>query len=123
MTAIKIKRAYEPPAEDDGVRFLVDRLWPRGKTKASLQLHSWARIIAPSDALRKAFGHMAEKFDQFEVAYQAELNSNPASEAFLNEIKLALNKGDVTLVYGAKDEHHNQACVLKAWLEQKLKAQ
>ena len=121
MTELKIKRAYEPPASEDGTRILVDRLWPRGKTKASLKLHSWAKAIAPSNQLRNTFNHMAEKYDQFVDAYFAELNANSASLAFIEEIKQALKTGNVTLVYGAKDEVHNQTQVLKAWLEQKLK--
>jgi len=121
MPELKIKRAYEPPASEDGTRILVDRIWPRGKTKASLELHSWAKALAPSNELRKNFGHMAEKFDQFVDAYHAELKSNPAAPAFIDDIKKALKNGNVTLVYGAKDEVHNQAQVLKAWLEQKLK--
>ena len=122
MTELKIKRAYEPPASEDGTRILVDRLWPRGKTKASLEFHSWAKTIAPSNELRKTFGHMAERFDQFVAAYRAELNSNPASPAFVEEIKEALKSGNVTLVYGARDETHNQAQVLRTWLEEKLKS-
>ena len=121
MTELIIKRAYEPPAEEDGTRILVDRLWPRGKTKTSLELQSWAKAVAPSNELRKSFGHMAGKFDRFVDAYHAELNANPASVAFIDEIKQALKTGNVTLVYGAKDEVHNHAQVLKAWLEQKLK--
>ena len=121
MNELKIKRAYEPPASEDGTRILVDRLWPRGKTKTSLELQSWAKAMAPSNELRKTFGHMVEKFDQFVDAYFAELNANSASLAFIDEIKQALKTGNVTLVYGAKDEVHNQAQVLKIWLEQKLK--
>ena len=121
MPEIKLKRAYESPASTDGTRILVDRLWPRGKTKASLELHSWAKVIAPSNELRKTFNHMVEKFDQFVVAYHAELNTNPASAAFIDEVKRALNTSDVTLVYAARDETYNQAQVLKTWLERKLK--
>jgi len=121
MNELKIKRAYEPPASEDGTRILVDRLWPRGKTKASLELQSWAKAIAPINELRKTFGHMVGKFDHFVDSYFAELNANSASPAFIDEIKQALKTGNVTLVYGAKDEVHNQAQVLKIWLEQKLK--
>ncbi|HSN93482.1 MAG TPA: DUF488 family protein [Anaerolineaceae bacterium] len=123
MAEIKIKRAYEPPALEDDTRILVDRLWPRGKTKASLELHSWAKAMAPSNELRKTFGHMADKFDQFVAAYHMELNSNPASPSFVQDIKEALKNGNVTLIYGAKDEEHNQALVLKAWLEEKFGTQ
>ena len=87
MAELKIKRAYEPPATEDGTRILVDRLWPRGKTKTSLELQSWAKAVAPSNELRKIFDHMAEKFDQFVDAYRAELNANPAASAFIDEIK------------------------------------
>ena len=121
MYEIKLKRAYAAPAPEDGTRILVDRLWPRGKTKTSLELHSWARDIAPSNELRKTFSHMTERFDEFTAAYQAELDANPASPFFIEEIKQILKNGDVTLVYGARDEIHNQAQVLKTWLEQKIK--
>ena len=123
MPEIKIKRAYEPPSEEDGTRILVDRLWPRGKTKASLELHSWAKAIAPSNELRKTFSHMVEKYAQFIETYKIELNANPESTVFVNVVKEALKTGDVTLVYAAKDETHNQALVLKAWLEEKLRPQ
>lgn len=120
MPEIKLKRAYEPPSEQDGTRILVDRLWPRGKTKESLELQSWAKAIAPSNELRVIFGHMAEKFNQFVDAYRMELNANAVSPAFIDEVKQALETGNVTLVYAARDEVHNQAQVLKTWLEQKL---
>jgi uncharacterized protein YeaO (DUF488 family) len=116
MSELKIKRAYEPPALEDGTRILVDRLWPRGKTKASLQLHSWDKFIAPSNELRKSFNHIVEKYDQFIEAYTKELNANPDSPVFINEVKQALKIGNVTLVYGARDETHNEAQVLKDWL-------
>lgn len=120
MPEIKLKRAYEPPSEQDGTRILVDRLWPRGKTKESLKLQSWAKAIAPSNELRVIFGHMADKFNQFVDAYHMELNANAVSPAFIDEVKQALETGNVTLVYAARDEVHNQAQVLKTWLEQKL---
>ncbi len=121
MSEIKLKRAYEPPDQDDGLRILVDRLWPRGKTKEALELYSWAKAIAPSKELRKVFSHMVTRFQEFSAAYQVELDANPASIAFIDEIKQALRASNVTLVFAAKDETHNQAQVLKAWLEQKLK--
>lgn len=123
MPEIKLKRAYEPPAREDGMRILVDRLWPRGKSGASLELDSWAKAIAPSHTLRKVFDHMTERFDEFIAAYEAELDNNPASADFIEMARQTLRSRDLTLVFGARDKQHNQAQVLKAWLERKLKTE
>lgn len=113
---IKIKRAYENPASDDGIRVLVDRLWPRGITKESLKLDYWLKEVAPSNELRKWFHHESGKFEDFKMKYKEELQQKHLQE--LNQIKEG--PGEVlTLVYGAKDEKHNQAVVLKEILEQK----
>ncbi len=116
---IKLKRAYEPVEKTDGRRFLVDRLWPRGVKKEALHLEAWNREVSPSPALRKWFGHDPAKWTEFRKRYASELakkrdNLKPLSEA----AKL----GDVTLVYGAKDPDHNNAVVLKHFLEQKKAA-
>lgn len=113
-----IKRAYEPASPDDGLRILVDRLWPRGLSKEALKLDQWAKEIAPSNQVRKAFGHVPERYEVFRNAYLKELEENPASPAFLSLVRKQLKKQPVTLVYSAKDEQMNQAVVLREWLEQ-----
>lgn len=111
---LHIKRAYQPAAPSDGFRVLVDRLWPRGVRKDDLKVDLWARDAAPSAALRKWFGHAPERWDGFLERYFAELDRNPGA---LEPIRQALRKGKVTLVYGARDEQHNQAVALKTYLE------
>jgi uncharacterized protein YeaO (DUF488 family) len=113
---IRIKRAYEAPAKSDGVRILVDRLWPRGVRKESLDIAFWMKELAPSDALRKWFGHDPGKWDEFRKRYLKELK-RPEAVSLLREIAETARKGTVTLVYSAKDEQHNQAVVLKDALE------
>ncbi len=107
---IQLRRAYEPPSPHDGRRFLVDRLWPRGKTKASLQLDAWVKDVAPSTELRKWFGHDPAKWPEFKERYRQELEAHPEVLAPLRD---AAREGPITLVYGAKDEQHNEAVVLK----------
>jgi uncharacterized protein YeaO (DUF488 family) len=107
---IKLKRAYEPPEESDGLRILVDRVWPRGLTKEHLKLHAWYKDVAPSAALRKWFGHDPKKWTDFKRKYKEELKA-PTKE--LHELRELSKKHTVTLVYGAKDEEHNQAVALK----------
>ena len=114
---IKLKRAYDPPEPEDGRRFLVDRLWPRGVKKEALALERWAKEVAPSHELRKEFHHDAARWDEFQRAYAAELDANPAAWEPLLE---AAREGTITLVYSARDEKHNQAVALKAYLESKL---
>lgn len=107
---IKIKRVYEKPARDDGWRVLVDRLWPRGMTKEAAQVDVWMKDVAPSDALRKWFGHKPEKWSEFQKSYLSELAKKKELIAELK--KMANEHGTLTLLYGAKDEQHNQALVL-----------
>jgi uncharacterized protein YeaO (DUF488 family) len=107
---VAIKRVYEPASADDGRRILVDRLWPRGLTKEKAGIDLWLREIAPSTELRKWFGHDPAKWDEFRRRYRAELDSN--GEA-LQALKEAIGKGPATLVYGARDEQHNDAVVLR----------
>jgi len=114
---IKIKRAYVDASPEDGARFLVDRLWPRGVTKESLRVEAWLKDLAPSTELRKWFGHDPAKWDEFQRRYIAELLSEP--DAWQPLIDAAGN-GTVTLVYGAKDTEHNDAVVLKAFLDKRL---
>lgn len=106
---LKLKRAYEPAAPEDGERYLVDRLWPRGVRKEVLCLTGWLKEVAPSDALRRWFGHDPERWDEFRRRYRSELRSQGA---VLQSLRAALKRGPVTLVYSAHDQTHNQAVVL-----------
>ena len=111
---IKLKRVYELPDKDDGVRILVDRLWPRGLTKEKAAVDLWLKEIAPSTELRKWFGHDPEKWKSFRGRYETEIRHN---SDLLGTLKQKARKGTVTLVYGARDEKHNEALVLKRFLE------
>lgn len=115
--AIRVKRAYEAAASDDGMRILVDRLWPRGVTRDELKLDLWLKQVAPSTDLRKWFGHDPEKWPELKTRYRKELGAGEQAEAFARLRDLAA-KGPVTLVYAARDEAHNHALLLKEWLEQ-----
>lgn len=110
---LRIKRAYEPAVPEDGERFLVDRLWPRGVKKEALVLTEWLKEVAPSDALRRWFGHDPERWEAFRRRYRKELKSQ---RAVLQSLRNALKRGPVTLVYSAHDEAHNQAVVLREFL-------
>ena len=110
---IKIKRVYEQPDKDDGVRILVDRLWPRGLTKEKAAVDLWLKEIAPSTELRKWFGHDPEKWTSFRRRYETELRHNGD---LLKLLKQKAREGTVTLVYGARDQKHNEALVLKQFL-------
>ena len=110
---INIKRVYEKPTREDGTRILVDRLWPRGLTKEKAGVDVWLKEIAPSTALRQWFDHDPAKWAEFQKRYHEELKKNPAQVALL---KKQAKKGAVTLVYGAKDEEHNEALVLEELL-------
>jgi len=114
---IQIRRAYDRAAPDDGERYLVDRLWPRGVTREELHAAEWIKDVAPSDALRKWFGHDPDKWPEFQKRYAAELEQNPDA---WRPLAAAAHTGRVTLLYGAKDEAHNNAVALKAYLERKL---
>ena len=110
---IRLKRAYEEPAPGDGQRLLVDGLWPRGVTKADLQIEAWLKAIAPSTALRKWFGHDPARWDGFRSRYFAELAANPEA---LSQLRGYLSRGPVTLLYAARDEEHNNAVALRDFL-------
>lgn len=112
MATVRIKRIYEPPAAEDGLRILVDRIWPRGLSKQKAKLDYWQKDIAPSTALRKWFAHKPEHWAEFRRRYSAELAANPA----LAELKARLKNHRATLLYGARDTEHNQAVVLVAFL-------
>jgi uncharacterized protein YeaO (DUF488 family) len=112
---IQIKRVYEKAAKEDGYRILVDRLWPRGLTKERAKVHLWLKEIAPSDALRKWFGHEPEKWTEFRKRYQAELRKK---KQLLGEVeRLEREHGRVTLLFGRNDQTHNQAVLIAAALK------
>lgn len=113
---IKIKRIYEPASDQDGIRILIDRLWPRGVTKEEAKLDMWMKNIAPSNELRKWFNHDPEKFEDFCMKYIIELTESPFKKDLHTIQEMSLN-GMVTLVYSAKDKERNQAIVLKEYLE------
>lgn len=116
---IRTKRIYEAAAEQDGARVLVDRLWPRGIRKADAGLHAWMKDVAPSNELRRWFGHDPARWEGFRTRYRAELEG--ADEALKPLLEL-VRKGRVTLLYGAHDEQHNQAIVLAEFLRERLHA-
>lgn len=107
---LQIKRIYEPPSKEDGVRILVDRLWPRGVSKDEAHVDAWLKDIAPSADLRRWFGHDTDKWSEFRRRYKAELDDNPAA---VDELKRQIGQSPVTLLYGAKDTEHNNAVVLR----------
>lgn len=113
---VAIKRVYEEPKEADGMRILVDRLWPRGLTKEKAKVSLWLKDVAPSNELRKWFGHDPNKWTEFQARYKAELKVH-AEE--LAQLKQEAKKGPVTLLFGAHDAEHNQAVVLEKMLRGK----
>jgi|SRR5690606_14820814 len=113
MYKIKIKRIYEDASSGDGYRILVDRIWPRGVSKEEAKLDDWKKEIGPSNELRKWFGHVPDKFDEFAKRYTKELEAK--KEDLIGIRKLAKDR-TVTLLYGAKDTEHNQAVVLQKLL-------
>jgi uncharacterized protein YeaO (DUF488 family) len=111
---IQLKRVYEKPSRKDGVRILVDRLWPRGLTKERAAVNLWLKDVSPSSELRKWFGHDPAKWKEFQVRYRQEIRHN------IDVLALHNQKSDdrtVTLVYGARDEQHNEAVVLRKFVE------
>jgi uncharacterized protein YeaO (DUF488 family) len=116
MPAPKIKRVYDPPADDDGARVLVDRLWPRGLSKDKAAVDLWLKDIAPSDGLRKRFHGNPEAWEQFCAAYAHELQE-PLAQAALQTLRQRLRAGPVTLLFAARDAHRNNAVALKEWLQ------
>ena len=114
---ISIERVYNLDAKNDGIRLLVDRLWPRGIAKKEIDLDDWIMEVAPSNELRKWFGHDPEKWDDFRKRYRAELSENPDA---VRRCLDWLRKDNVTLLYGARDKEHNQAVVLRDYLLEKI---
>ena len=115
---VRIKRVYEEPDAHDGLRVLVDRLWPRGLSKSQAKVDLWLREIAPSTELRKWFGHDPAKWAEFQRRYCGELHRNSEQVRLLRQ---ELHKGPVTLLFGAKDVHHNEAVVLEQILKQQVR--
>jgi uncharacterized protein YeaO (DUF488 family) len=111
---IKLKRVYEPVAPDDGRRFLVDRIWPRGVRKEALGIDAWVKEAGPSTELRKWFGHDPSRWTEFRQRYYRDLEAHPE---VLEPLVDAARKGDVTLLYSARDTQHNQAVVIKDFLQ------
>jgi uncharacterized protein YeaO (DUF488 family) len=116
---LRIKRIYEAPGSEDGVRVLVDRLWPRGVGKEGAAIDQWLKEIAPSAELRTWFGHDPERFEEFGERYRAELESNPALDGLLDTAKEAES---VTLLYAARDPQCNHAVILRDFARDALAA-
>ncbi len=115
---IRIQRVYEKSERKDGTRILVDGIWPRGVSKASAHLDLWLKEVAPSTELRRWFGHDPARWEEFRSRYFAELADK---EDATGQIRAAASKGDVTLVYSARDERHNNAVALKQYLSKARK--
>ncbi len=110
---IQVKRVYDAAAADDGWRVLVDRVWPRGLSKAQVRADAWLKDVAPSTALRQWFAHDRVKWDEFVQRYTVELDANPEA---LEPLRAAAKQGRLTLLYGARDSEFNQAVALRAYL-------
>lgn len=119
MTHVEIKKVRDEPSSDDGVRLLVDRLWPRGVSKADAELDGHPKDVAPSTDLRKWFDHDPKKFQEFGDRYRAELDDNDAAHDLAAKLSDERPR-QVTLLYGAKDDEHNHAIVLRDWLRDHL---
>jgi uncharacterized protein YeaO (DUF488 family) len=115
---IKLKRVYEPASPDDGVRILVERLWPRGIKKIALKLDTWLKDVAPSDGLRRWFGHEPKKWNDFRNRYFAELEANSQT---WESVAKAARRRRVTLIYSSHDTEHNNAVALKDYLQDKMR--
>ncbi|MGH2607469.1 MAG: DUF488 domain-containing protein [Gemmatimonadales bacterium] len=117
---LQTKRAYEAAARSDGYRVLVDRLWPRGVEKDALALDAWAKDLAPSSELRRWFGHDPSRWKKFVERYRLELRA-PAARERLDDLARRAAKGAVTVVYGARDEQHNDAAVVRGVIARRLR--
>jgi len=111
---VRLKRAYEPPAKSDGHRYLVDRIWPRGVSRDEAELEDWLKEIAPSNELRKWFDHDPERWAEFRRRYMSELKQHRDE---LRELARQAADIRITLVYGARDQEHNQAIVIRQYLK------
>ena len=110
---VKVKRAYEPASGSDGIRVLIDRLWPRGVKKTDAKIDEWMKDIAPSTALRKWFGHDPDRWPEFQDRYEAEVRQHPDQ---LDRLRTLAREGRLTLVFSANDEAHNDAVVLRVMI-------
>ena len=119
MTEIKLVRIYDHE-QPEGYRILVDRMWPRGMSKVNADLGEWDKQIGPTNELRKWFNHEDEKFSEFKEKYIKELDENDFTHEFIETVKDKLKSGDVLFLYGAKNREHNQAVVLKEYVESKM---
>ena len=120
-SSVRLQRAYDDPQPDDGHRVLVDRVWPRGRTKAELQLDAWARDLGPTTSLRKWFGHDPARWTEFQARYHTEL-ADPERAKALDALAAIARSGRVTIVYGARDREHNQAQVIASEIARRLAA-
>lgn len=118
---VKIKRAYEKPSTQDGMRILVDGLWPRGVSKADLKIAKWEKDIAPSKKLRSWYGHDSKKWMEFHKRYCEELGQSPRKDA-LGRLMVLAGKGNLTLVFGARDAEHSNAAVILEAIQTKAKS-
>ena len=114
---IRIKRAYEEPSEDDGTRILVDRLWPRGISKQNARIDFWPKQVAPSNELRRWYGHDPERWEEFKERYFAELEAGPEG---LEELRQRARGGVVTFVYSSKERELNNAVALREYLRSRI---
>lgn len=120
MTEIKLVRIYDHE-QPEGYRMLVDRMWPRGMSKVKAELNEWDKQIGPTNELRKWFNHEDEKFPEFRKKYIEELSENDFTVEFIQTVKEKLKSEDVLFLYGAKNREHNQAVVLREYVENKIK--
>ena len=118
VMAVKLKRAYDKAAKNDGKRILVDRLWPRGVSKEDANVYEWLKEIGPSNELRQWFDHDPDKFDEFKEKYRKELQDGEQKGSYDKLKSIQKENSTITLVYAAKDEENNQAQVLKEMLEE-----
>jgi uncharacterized protein YeaO (DUF488 family) len=119
--AIELQRVYHPAGRRAGTRVLVDRVWPRGVKKENLRLDRWMKDLAPSTPLRKWFGHDPRRWEEFRRRYRAELGQ-PEKQELLAELRRLARSGSLVLLYGARDQEHNQAVVLREYLESRSKS-
>lgn len=116
---LTMKRVYEKVEKEDGYRILVDRLWPRGVAKEKADIKEWAKEIAPTPTIRKAFNHQPQKFNAFKQDYCAELEANPHAKKFKQHIFEQLQHTPVTFIYAAKDEQYNHVVILMEYVQTK----
>lgn len=118
LRTVQVRRIYDQPAAEDGVRVLVDRVWPRGIRKDAAAIDEWLKDVAPSTELRKWYGHVPEKFAQFEARYRHEL-AQPAARTALDHLRTLANESAVTLLTATKDVERSQAAVLAELLRER----